>query len=151
MESIFDKKVTDELATRVSKLTPETQPAWGKMSVAQMMAHCNVAYDEVYAPDKFKTATGLKLWFLRTFIKPMVVGEKPYRKNLRTAPEFLIVDERTFQTEHEKLLANIHRAHEDGREYFEGRLAPSFGPMTADEWSNLFHKHLDHHLRQFGV
>jgi len=25
------------------------------------------------------------------------------------------------------------------------------GKLTAVEWSNMLYKHLDHHLRQFGV
>jgi len=26
-----------------------------------------------------------------------------------------------------------------------------FGQMTPEEWATLMYKHLDHHLRQFGV
>jgi transposase InsO family protein len=26
-----------------------------------------------------------------------------------------------------------------------------FGPLTPEEWAILMYKHLDHHLRQFGV
>jgi uncharacterized protein DUF1569 len=28
---------------------------------------------------------------------------------------------------------------------------PFFGPMTAKQWAVIAHKHIDHHLRQFGV
>jgi hypothetical protein len=28
---------------------------------------------------------------------------------------------------------------------------PFFGPLTPAEWAILMYKHLDHHLRQFGV
>jgi hypothetical protein len=28
---------------------------------------------------------------------------------------------------------------------------PMFGKMTADQWGRSMWKHLDHHLRQFGV
>jgi hypothetical protein len=28
---------------------------------------------------------------------------------------------------------------------------PFFGPMTAEEWGIISYKHLDHHLKQFGV
>jgi len=38
MKNIFDKKVTEEVIGRIQKLTPETQPQWGKMSADQMMA-----------------------------------------------------------------------------------------------------------------
>jgi hypothetical protein len=28
---------------------------------------------------------------------------------------------------------------------------PLFGPLTTTQWGQLTWKHLDHHLRQFGV
>jgi hypothetical protein len=28
---------------------------------------------------------------------------------------------------------------------------PFFGKMSAKEWATIAHKHMDHHLRQFGV
>jgi len=28
---------------------------------------------------------------------------------------------------------------------------PSFGEFTKEQWGQLEYKHLDHHLRQFGV
>ncbi|MCJ8164098.1 hypothetical protein MKJ04_04535 [Pontibacter sp. E15-1] len=27
----------------------------------------------------------------------------------------------------------------------------SFGRLSSQEWNNMFYKHLDHHLSQFGV
>lgn len=154
MKNVFDKQVSDELIARILQLTPDTQPVWGKMNVSQMLAHCNVPYEMVFASDsasKFKKAKGLKALMLRTFIKPIVVGTKPYRKNGPTAPEFKIVDEREFNAEKTKLLENIARAYESGPEFFDQRESPSFGALTSGEWSNLYYKHLDHHLNQFGV
>lgn len=154
MKSIYDKTVTDDLIQRVGRLTPESTPVWGTMTVDQMLAHCSVPYEMAFAPDadqRFKKATGLKKWFLTKFLKPVVVGEKPYRKGLPTAPEFKMVDQRDFDVERDKLLGFVRQSHEQGRQFFEGRESPSFGKMTADEWSNLYYKHLDHHLQQFGV
>jgi hypothetical protein len=28
---------------------------------------------------------------------------------------------------------------------------PFFGPLKAEQWAILMYKHVDHHLRQFGV
>ena len=53
MKNIFDPTVTDEIITRINQLKPDSQPLWGKMSVAQMLAHCNVTYETVYE-DKHK-------------------------------------------------------------------------------------------------
>lgn len=150
MKNIFDNGVTEELIDRVNKLNSETQPQWGKMSVDQMLAHCNVPYEMVYT-DKHPKAGGLKKLLFKTFLKPIVVGEKPYKRNSRTAPDFIISDRRVFADEKKILVDNLTKTKQHGRSHFDGVESPSFGALTSDEWSNLFYKHLDHHLSQFGV
>lgn len=148
--SIFSPATNDELRARLAKLNADSQPEWGKMNVAQMLAHCSVSYDITYGKIPVKYG-----WFMRKMlgwmVKPIVVGEKPYAKNTRTAPVFVIEDERDFDTEMARLLANIARAEADGEAFYERKESPSFGKMTAQEWSNQYWKHLDHHLTQFGV
>ncbi len=39
MKNIFNQSDTIELINRIEKLTPESKPKWGKMAVAQMLAH----------------------------------------------------------------------------------------------------------------
>lgn len=48
MKNIFDKDVSEEVITRINKLDSTTKPQWGRMNVAQMLAHCNVTYEMVY-------------------------------------------------------------------------------------------------------
>lgn len=148
--SIFETTTVTDLQARIDKLTPATTPQWGKMNVGQMLAHNNVAFDITYGkiPVSYNF---LMRWMLKTFVKETVVGSKPYGKNGRTAPVFIVSDERDFTKEKAELLANIQRVHADGAVAFEGRESPSFGKMTSQEWSNQFWKHLDHHLTQFGV
>ncbi len=150
MKNVYDPLVATELISRLEELDPETQPEWGKMNVGQMLAHVNVSYEMAFE-DKHPHAKGLRKFLLRLLVKPGVVNEKPYRKNLRTAPAFLMTDERKFDLEKARLVAYINMTSEKGSSYFEGLPSPSFGPLTAGEWSNLFYKHIDHHLRQFGV
>jgi hypothetical protein len=88
---------------------------------------------------------------MKNIFDPDVVDEKPYRRSLPTAPAFRIVDEREFEKERARLLGYIQRTAELGESHFHGRDYPSFGSLTKQEWSNLFYKHLDHHLTQFGV
>ena len=57
-------------------LTPDSQPLWGKMSVSQMLAHCNVAYEMVYT-DHYPKPKGLQKFILKRFAKNRVVGPKP--------------------------------------------------------------------------
>lgn len=150
MKNIFDREVANEVISRIDKLTSESKPNWGKMNVAQMLAHCNVTYEMVYTnkhpkPNKFTT------WMLRNFVKKAVVSEKPYSKNGRTAPQFLVVDEKDFIAEKQRLIDFIIQTQKLGASHFEGKASHSFGKLTAREWNNMFYKHLDHHLTQFGV
>lgn len=150
MKNIFEEAVTNEIIDRINQLTPESQPQWGKMNVAQMLAHCNVTYELVY-DNKHPKPGAFKRWILTLMVKNTVVNEKPYRKNSPTSPEFNIVDERQFTLEKDRLTAYIKRAQQDGAAFYDGRESHSFGPLNATEWNNMFYKHLEHHLTQFGV
>ncbi len=150
MKDIFTIDVTNEVLERIEKLNYESQPEWGKMNVAQMLAHCNVTYDMVFT-DHYVKAKAFKKFLLSSLVKNAVVNDKPYKKNIRTAPQFLIVDEREFETEKTKLVAHIKKVQDLGPDHFEGKESNSFGNLTARQWNNMFYKHIDHHLSQFGV
>lgn len=150
MKDIFDKEVASEVIDRINKLTPETQPVWGKMDVAQMLAHCNVTYEMVFT-DKHKAPNAIMKLMLKAFLKGIVVGPKPYKKNSQTAPAFLITDKRVFDAEKQRLIDHINKVQTMGKSQFEGKESLSFGKLTAAEWNGMFYKHLDHHLGQFGV
>ena len=68
IKNVFDRKVSEELVSRINQLTPSTTNLWGKMNVSQMLAHCNVTYDLVYT-DKYPKPTGLKKSLDKTFSK----------------------------------------------------------------------------------
>ncbi|MDO3693949.1 DUF1569 domain-containing protein [Wenyingzhuangia sp. chi5] len=148
--SIFEADTLVQNKARLDLLSKEKQPLWGKMNVAQMIAHLNVSYDVSQGKTKVNINPVMR-FFLKTFVKKAVVGDRPYAKNGRTAPYFLMVDEKDFENEKKRLLANMQWVFEKGETYFEGRPTGSFGKLTSKEWSNLFQKHLDHHFKQFGV
>ncbi|EDM43403.1 hypothetical protein SCB49_00100 [unidentified eubacterium SCB49] len=150
MKDIFTKQVTDEVISRINALEVTTQPNWGKMSVDQMLAHCNVTYEMVYE-NKYSKPMVIKKWLMKTFIKNIVVGEKPFKKNSRTAPEFVMAGDKDFEAEKNRLIAHLQKTQELGGAHFEGKESLSFGPLTKNEWNNMFYKHIDHHLTQFNV
>lgn len=150
MKNVFDKDVVSELVARIDKLTPETSALWGKMNVAQMLAHCNVTYELVFE-DKHPKPNFIMKLILKNFVKKTVVDETPYKKNLKTAPAFIIADERVFETEKNRLKEYIIKTQELGAKFFYGKESHSFGVLNTIEWNNMFYKHLDHHLGQFGV
>ncbi len=150
MKNIFSTQDSEQYIDRINQLRPDTQPQWGKMSVAQMLAHCNVTYEMMYEDKHPKPGMFLR-FILKTFVKSGVVNEKPYPKSSRTAPQFLISDERDFEKEKSRLIAYIRKTQQLGAAHFEGRESHSFGALTSTEWNNLCAKHLEHHLGQFGV
>lgn len=148
--NIFEKETININKARLEVLTKDAQPLWGTMNVAQMLSHLNKSYDLAQGKLKVNVSPVMR-FFLKTFIKKSVVGNKPYARNSRTAPYFLVTDEKDFETEKKKLIENMEWVYNKGATYFEGRETGSFGKLTAKEWSNLFQKHLDHHLNQFAV
>lgn len=150
MKDIFDAHVTAEIIQRIEKLTPTCTPQWGKMNVGQMLAHCNVTYELVF-DNKHKPPGGFKRLMLKLFVKSFLVNEKPYKSNAPTAPVFLVTDERVFENEKQRLLKFLDITQKLGRSHFDGKESFSFGKLKAQEWNNMFYKHLDHHLHQFGV
>ena len=148
--NVFQPEETERLITRIEQLTPATQPQWGKMNVAQMLAHCCVPY-ELALTDQHPKPSPLKRWLMRNFVKGMVVSEKPFPKNSPTAKEFLVPEQQDFEQQKERLIGFLRQVQTLGKQTFEGRDYPNFGRLTASEWSNLMYKHLNHHLEQFGV
>jgi hypothetical protein len=151
MKNIFEKSTTEEVIARIGKLTPATSPLWGKMTVSQMLAHCCVTYEMLFEPEKFPKPNFLMGLMLKFLVKPTVTGSVPYKKNLRTAPAFLITEDKDFETEKKRLIDFLQKVQDLGENYFEGRESHSFGKLSKEEWSTMFYKHLDHHLGQFGV
>lgn len=150
MKSVFNVNDVNEIIVRINKLTADSKAVWGKMSVDQMLAHCNVTYEMQY--DNIHPKPNFIMKFIvKTFIKNTVVGDKPYKKNSQTAPQFLIKEKKDFVIERNRLMAYINKTLDLGSSYFEGLESHSMGPLSSKEYDTMFYKHLDHHLNQFGV
>ncbi len=149
MDSIYDKQSYDLVINRLNQLTPESQRLWGKMSVAQMLAHCSQGIR--MALGDIKPKRSLLGLFIGRFFKGMVTGEIKMGKNSPTSPLFIISDEREFKKEKEILLALLKRMNDGGEQGATTHPNPFFGKLTPSEWGQGQFNHLDHHLRQFGV
>lgn len=150
LPNIFTKPVADEIIARINKLTPSTPAKWGKMNVSQMLAHCNVTYEMIYE-NIHPAPKGMLKLMLRLFVKKIVVGEKPYGPGKPTAPAFIIKTDKDFDREKKRLIDHIIKTQQAGEQAFHNKHSLSFGPLTSTEWNNMFYKHLNHHLSQFGV
>ncbi|MFH6936845.1 hypothetical protein [Flavobacterium sp. FlaQc-30] len=104
MQNVFLKEDCDQFINRINQLKPDSNGLWGKMSVDQMLAHCNVSYEMVYE-DIHPKPNGFMKFILKLLVKSKVVDDKPYPKNNQTAPQFIIKGNRDFETEKKRLIS----------------------------------------------
>ncbi len=150
LPNIYEKVVCDEIIERINHLQSTTKPQWGKMSVAQMLAHCNVTYEMIF-DNIHPKPNPIVRFIMKILIKNKVVGEARYPQNGPTGPQFIIKDDKNFEIEKSRLIEYVKKSQALGADFFEQKESNSFGVLNAVEWNNMMYKHLNHHLTQFGV
>jgi hypothetical protein len=149
MKNIFNQLHSEEILNRIDKLSPNSKPQWGKMDVAQMLAHCS-SFQDIAMGHSFPARGWLGI-LIGNFVKPIFYNDKPLAQNMSTIPTILIEDEKEFETEKEKLKQKIITFQTNGPEKCTTHPHPFFGKLTSEQWGKGIYKHLDHHLKQFGV
>lgn len=146
MPTLHDAVHRTKLASRLKSLRPDTARQWGMMTIDQMLWHVNaalgMALGRVAVPrDKLP----LPLPIMR-----FLVINLPWPKSAPTNPSLIATGSYDFEREREttlKLMAEIGQK-ELASEWGEH---PLLGRMSGPQVSKLQAKHIDHHLRQFGV
>jgi hypothetical protein len=150
MKSLFEPAAVNEITDRMARLRSDSEPQWGKMNVAQMLAHCSAAIGmaegKVTPP---RILLGRVLGPLAK--KSLIVNGEPMRRNSMTEKSVLVTDERDFKVERQRLRESIDHFASGGPGICTKHPHFFFGPLTPVEWAVLMYQHLDHHLRQFGV
>jgi hypothetical protein len=149
MQNLFQAEAIEEVISRIDELQPATPHQWGKMDVAQMMAHCSAALD--MASGRVVLPRLLIGRILGPFVRPVFTSDKPLSRNAPTDKSLVIADKRDFSQEQEQLKARIRQFHQGGEAQCTRHPHPFFGSLTTQQWATGMYKHLDHHLRQFGV
>ena len=149
MRNLYSPFDAEAIKERIARLMPDSQPQWGKMNVAQAMAHCARSMEWAVGdriPPKMLLPS-----LLGRAIKGKVFGDDaPFRRNTPTATDLIVADQRELDFERARLIVLIDR-------FVAGPAACTthphsfFGKLKPEEWAILTYKHLDHHLRQFGV
>jgi len=144
---MFDPSVKQEIIDRINKLTAQTQRQWGKMDVAQMLAHVQQPIEVAYGKRELKSHWLLKL--IGPLFKTKLYNGQPYKQGLPTDRSYVMTGTvKDFEKEKQQLLEIIDRFHDPN---LTDARHPVFGTFTKEQWSLATWKHLDHHLRQFGV
>jgi hypothetical protein len=150
MRNIFEPSASREIKERLSRLRPDSQRQWGKMNPAQAVAHLCKGMEQALGdvlPPRMLIGR-----LIGGVIKSKALGDdQPMRRNSPTVPGFQVLDERNFATERQRLNGLIDRVTAVGPAGCTAHPHSFFGRLTPEQWSILMYKHLDHHLRQFGV
>jgi hypothetical protein len=146
-KSLSNARARQELLDRLERLTPDTVPLWGLMTAPQMLAHLAdwmlMAKGELRVtlkkrPQRFPPLKQLMIYWL------------PFPKGIQTSPE--LIGRKTLEWEIERAAV---RRHVQSFEILNPNATwpehPVFGKMTSQAWSVFAYRHMDHHLRQFGV
>jgi len=147
MQSIFEESAYMEIKSRLNLLNANSQGQWGKMSVGQMVWHCQIPLKLAIKNKKYNKKGNL---FVKLIFKKSLYNDSPWRKNLPTAPMAKATEEKDFETEI-KILNELVDAMYEQKGRTEWNPHPIFGTFTKEQWGKLEYKHLDHHLKQFGV
>ncbi len=119
------------------------------MNVSQMLAHCNVSMETAMGVNFIKRVFIGRI--IGTLMKSKVLSEKPFGRNSPTDKSYIFPADLEFEAEKSKAIASIKKFHEGGPSKCTTHPHPFFGKFTPEEWAVFEWKHLDHHLRQFGV
>lgn len=145
---LLQPQVYNDLLGRLDKLSPSSQAVWGKMDVAQMLAHVT-AFLELGMTDE-KARQTLMGRVLGSRVKRQILT-KGVPQNLPTIPRIEISNSREFQKEKEVLRCKLEHFHKSGEGGITQQPHDFFGRMAADEWARLQYVHVHHHFKQFGV
>ena len=150
MKNVFEPNDLEALRARIAQLRPESNRQWGTMSVAQALAHCSLGVQT--ATGELRPPRKLIGRILGPIVKPKVVGDdQPMRRNSPTMKELIVLHEPDFATEQVRLIGLLENFSAAGPPACTSHPHAFFGPLKPDEWAILMYKHIDHHLRQFGV
>lgn len=149
MSSIYNKEDNEIIISRINKLTPESKGLWGKMTVNQMLSHCQAPMDFVFGNTPMKANFLMQL--LGKIFKTKILNSNEFKKNSPTAPSFIRTEIYDFHDTKKGLIERINRFSDLGQSAIKTTKHPFFGEMNYEEWSKLQTMHLDHHLKQFGV
>ena len=148
MKSLFDPEGNRKIVERIKALDPVHPPLWGKMSAAQMVTHAQRPLQ--VAIGELKLKQGLIGMLFGKMIKRQLSTIDQFKPNLPTAPQFVIRDQPDFIKERNTLIRLVEDFAKK-KSAVPSNKHPIFGMMDEQEWDSLQWKHLDHHLRQFGV
>ena len=149
MKSLFIKPDADAILARVGTLTEDSQRQWGSLNVCQMLVHCRKGLKMALGEIRIRR-TWIGLLLGRKYIS-LATNDIPFRQGSPSAKGSIELITEDFDIEKERLIHYIHKFCDGSKEGCTDNPHFFFGKLSPTQWGALMHKHLDHHLKQFGV
>jgi hypothetical protein len=149
-KNLLDKECNESVISRAQKLRPDSTPLWGTMTVTEMLHHCNKVNEQLLLPappsDK---KTSLRQYLIRwvvLYVMPRFPKGAKAPKKFHTKGT---IDHAEFENQKQAFITLVHRfaSHAGPIAHYH----PYFGKLSTEQWGLTNWKHMDHHLRQFGV
>jgi hypothetical protein len=145
--SLANALARKELLDRLERLMPDATPLWGEMTAPQMLAH--LADWMLMAKGELKAAR-INRPLRYPPLKQLVIYWLPFPRNVPTAPE--LKGRKPLEWAVERAAVRRHvQSFENIGPISTWPEHPVFGKMTPRAWCVFAYRHMDHHLRQFGI
>lgn len=120
------------------------------MNVYQMLKH-TTENELLMLEEKTYSRRFIGRIFGKMVLKSILKDEKPLERNSPTHPDLIFTGHGNIDElkEYWKQLVNQYRNKTSDR--YQEFVHPFFGSMTKEKIGIFAFKHIDHHLRQFGV
>lgn len=148
-KNLLDKPAAVEIIARAEKLQVGNKAAWGKMSVTEMLLHCNLANTQILEEQMAFQPPTLKQQLLKTLGLYLLPSFPRNRKGAERNDTKGHIESSRFDEQLKQLISILQRFPEH-----TGPMTlvhPAFGTLTKRQWGRAAWMHMDHHLRQFGV
>jgi uncharacterized protein DUF1569 len=147
MRTIWDADRQREIRARIAALTPDRRAQWGAFTAPKMVCHL---------ADSLRMTLGelpvapRKMPIRYPPLKQLIIYVAPFPKSAPTAEELLARVPAEWNADVVELTALLDRLIARGprAEWVDH---PAFGHLSSSAVGVLVYRHMDHHLRQFGV
>lgn len=146
--------IRSEFVPMLKNIQPDAVGKWGKMNAQQMAEHLSEIFKFSSQKTTFPLVTPAEqLPAYRAFL----LSDKEFRENTR-APESIVPEEPMplRNNSYEDATNELQNEITAFTWFFENNpevktCHPVFGDLDFDEWVLFHHKHVTHHLKQFGL
>jgi hypothetical protein len=145
MKTLYEESVRKDTISRINRITPDTNPGWGEMDASQMMEHSSRTF--AFATGKTKPARTI----LGYMMGPFYYNDKLFGQNSPTADSFKVNGVYEFDATKKRLIQLVTELQLGGPLKATTHPSPFYGRLSPEQHGYGQFKHIDHHLKQFGV